>query len=983
MKKLFLTIFCSLCFVTFTKAQIQLQTTDLTGTYKYSTSVINPYGIHDPSVVWDTNTQMFYVYGSHYAGAKSKDLRNWTGISKYYKGSYDSANAYKAFQSCPTHTVKRCLPGSTTQEEVTLGSYDAGAFASIYASNGTAAWVSGCQWAPDIVYNPNSGKWNYYLSINGDNWASVIVLMTGDSPEGPFTYEGPVVFGGFNNQSYDINGTSKKVDYKNTDLEVVLGSLSSLPGRYNKGTSWGGFWPNCIDPCVFFDEDGEMWMSYGSWSGGIWLLKLDKNTGLRDYTYTYSGTSSSISAQQTSDAYFGKLIAGGAYVSGEGSYIQHIGDYYYLFISYGFYSPDGGYEMRVFRSSSPDGPYVDAKGTNAINTSYQMNYGPKAATNKGMRLYCSYDKWGTQTLGECAQGHNSACQDDLGRSFLVCHTKFTDHQTTGIAAHAMRAHQLFVNKLGWLCVAPFQFNGETITDADIASTQPWSATDIEGDYEILIHPYQMDYANYAVATPKNIHLAADGKVTGDYSGTWSVDEGTSYFQIKIANVIYNGVLTEQTIQGSTASYRNTTATAKALCFSGVCSTSSSSSCGVTIWGYKMQPPYAIAYNYQTYKSPYFSASSYRNISSNVELMFETEKNVTLTWTSSNPDVVSNTGKYDPPAEDTSLTLTARMESCNYYWESTFSSNAKAATEISGDATTGLIAYYNFDDKPTYNLYNESESASYNRATTASTVPTLGSDWSRFGQVVHQYAYDKGKNSYIRMPNPLVNQDIEGFTVSLWVKRNDNTDNLGTLWSFFNGITPSASGARLYMTGNPYLRFDDNAGDWFTVNDPEVATTTLISQGEWHLVTFTFSKDAGYTIYVDGSRKIYVSGSSNNKFSGSAEKANFDYSLVVDMVKSAKYFYLGMGSSDGGSADAYFDDLMIYNRELTREDVKALNTLINRVNDFSPEGVVSVPEIAADTHVSKVKEGIYDLFGRKVATPTHGIYIVNGKKVLYK
>ena len=62
------------------------------------------------------------------------------------------------------------------------------------------------------------------------------------------------------------------------------------------------------------------------------MLKLDKATGLRDYTCTYSGTASSVTSQQTSDAYFGKLIAGGAYVSGEGSYIQHIGDYYYLFM---------------------------------------------------------------------------------------------------------------------------------------------------------------------------------------------------------------------------------------------------------------------------------------------------------------------------------------------------------------------------------------------------------------------------------------------------------------------------------------------------------------------------------------------------------------------------------------------------------------------------------------------------------------------------
>ena len=44
---------------------------------------------------------------------------------------------------------------------------------------------------------------------------------------------------------------------------------------------------------------------------------------------------------------------------GRGSYIEHIGNHYYLFMSYGGLEPNGGYEMRVFRSSRPDGPYKD------------------------------------------------------------------------------------------------------------------------------------------------------------------------------------------------------------------------------------------------------------------------------------------------------------------------------------------------------------------------------------------------------------------------------------------------------------------------------------------------------------------------------------------------------------------------------------------------------------------------------------------------
>lgn len=990
MNKLFLTkltILANLALSLFplsANAQTQLTDADLTGTYKYATTSVKPYGIHDPSVVFDPKSGQFYVYGSHYAGAKTTNFRSWTGISNYYSGGINYNDAYKAFLSNPERTVKRCLPGSTTEEEVKFPSCDAGAFASIYSTAGKTEWVRGDQWAPDIVYNPVMKKWCYYLSINGDNWASVIVLMTGDSPEGPFKYQGPVVFGGFSNKSYTVGTASKKVNYKDTDLEIVLGTLSSIPGRYTSfpnNKQWGDFWPNCIDPCVFFDEEGEMWMSYGSWSGGIWMLKLDKNTGLRDYTTTYSGTSNTITTQQKSDAYFGKLIAGGAYVSGEGSYIQHIGNYYYLFMSYGFFSPDGGYEMRIFRSEKPTGPYVDASGNDAINTTYQMNYGPRSATNKGMRIFGAYSGWGTQTLGECAHGHNSACQDDKGRTFLVCHSKFVDNETKNNAAHAMRVHQLFLNKYGWLVAAPFVFNGETTTDETIATTQPFSAKDIEGDYHFLLHPYKMDYAKYATSTEKTIHLSADGKISGDYTGTWAyTDEGASYIKLTIGGVTYHGVVTEQTIQGSNASYGNTSSTAKALCFSAVCNTNGASNCGVQVWGYKMQPQYAIAYNYSNLKSSVLKVTNVSSVSKNVQLYDDTEENTILSWESSNPDVITNTGKYNPQEETVELTLTAKLESGNYYWTHDYSSRALAGKAIEGDQTTGLVAYYNFDQKPSVNFYDDTQRITYGRSGTAGTAPTLGSDYERFGNVVHQYFGAQGTNSYSRMPNPLAgNENLEGFSVSLWVKRNDSNQ-YDALWSFFNGISSSAKGARLFLTGNSYIGFNDDAGNWFDVNHPDTKTVNSIKVGEWHLVTFTYSKENGYMLYVDGSKYFSI----NLMYKGSAATAaDFDKDLVLNFVKSAEYFYLGLGSF-WGSADCYFDDLMIYNRELTSEDVKGLSILLNQVNQFDdPTAIESVTIDAADEAIPASKRGIYDLQGRKVANPSKGLYIINGKKQYVK
>lgn len=56
-------------------------------------------------------------------------------------------------------------------------------------------------------------------------------------------------------------------------------------------------------------------MGYGSWSGGIFMLKLNEENGLRDYEYTYDYEVNGVKTQPgsangrcTSDPYFGKRL---------------------------------------------------------------------------------------------------------------------------------------------------------------------------------------------------------------------------------------------------------------------------------------------------------------------------------------------------------------------------------------------------------------------------------------------------------------------------------------------------------------------------------------------------------------------------------------------------------------------------------------------------------------------------------------------------
>ena len=505
--------------------------------------------VHDPSIVWEPTSSTYYIFGSHRAVAKTTDLMSWSTVNPVVSTTAFSSPA-----------VKKVKKGGVE--------YDFAFNAESWSKRGSTSYdISGNLWAPDVIYNKAMKKWCMYMSVNGDKWYSSIVLLTADNIEGPYTYQAPVVISGFH------DGTS----YKDTDLEVVLGAQGSLPERYKMATSgsgnWGERWPNNIDPCVFYDEEGKLWMSYGSWSGGIWMLELDENTGLRDYDVNYELTGSGNGI--TIDPYFGKKIAGGYYVSGEASYIEYIGGWYFLFVTYGGLEAAGGYQMRVFRSEKPDGPYVDVRNTNAIFQSYKLNYGSTSNDKRGVNIFGAYSDWGNQVVGnwsERSQGHNSIIAAEDGRTYLVYHTRFQNRDE----AHEVRVHQVFQNKDGWLVAAPFEYTGDQVKSADITSTQQVPTSQIPGSYKLLIHDFNLDHSKKELAKPVSIEVNADGTITGSTTGTWSITEGTSYISIKLesSSYAYEGVMVYQTLEPTTD---------RVMAFTAV------NRNGVTIWGYCTDP----------------------------------------------------------------------------------------------------------------------------------------------------------------------------------------------------------------------------------------------------------------------------------------------------------------------------------------------------------------------------------------------------------
>jgi arabinan endo-1,5-alpha-L-arabinosidase len=102
---------------------------------------------------------------------------------------------------------------------------------------------------------------------------------------------------------------------------------------------------NTIDPSVMLDADGRLWMAFGSFWSGIKLIQLDPGTGRRlapDSPMCALAHASSI----------------------EAACLCHHDGFYYLLVDWGICCKgvDSTYNIRIGRSRTVTGPYVDKDG---------------------------------------------------------------------------------------------------------------------------------------------------------------------------------------------------------------------------------------------------------------------------------------------------------------------------------------------------------------------------------------------------------------------------------------------------------------------------------------------------------------------------------------------------------------------------------------------------------------------------------------------
>lgn len=304
-------------------------------------------------------------------------------------------------------------------------------------------------WAPYAIKVGDEYRVYYSLSSETPR-LSVIGLAVSDSPKGPFQERGLVV-------------TSKNDNTRQT---------------------------NAIDPTVIVGKDGRHWMYYGSAWDGIYIVELNPTTGL-------TVSSSDKGRRIAQRAFTGDRINGN--IEGPEVIYNEEFDMYYLFIAYDWLETK--YNVRVGRSSDPNGPFVDINGNdmNEEHDDMPMILAPYR--------FDGHSGWQGVSHPGVVKRDGSYYMAHQGRPgenrfYMVMHTR-----------------QIFWTEDGWPMVSSQRFAGEE--EAVVEESE------LIGEWEYMPYTYQVvpgyaeEQINPNFITSQTLTLSDNGTFNGDANNTWS------------------------------------------------------------------------------------------------------------------------------------------------------------------------------------------------------------------------------------------------------------------------------------------------------------------------------------------------------------------------------------------------------------------------------------------------------------------------------
>jgi arabinan endo-1,5-alpha-L-arabinosidase len=303
-------------------------------------------------------------------------------------------------------------------------------------------------WAPYII--KIGSEYRLYYSLSSSRFKlSATGLLVSDSPTGPFAERGLVV-------------TS------NTNIPMT----------------------NAIDPAVVVDQAGAHWMYYGSAFDGIYVMELNPATGL-------AKTANDKGFRIAERGFTGSRINGNIEAP-EVIFNEKTG-YYYLFLSYDWLETK--YNIRVGRSKSPTGPFLDYHGQD-------MN----EARDDIPMIVAPYQFQGHP--GWQGVAHNAVFRD--GDDYFIAHQGRPSSDRFYMIMHVRK---LFWTEDGWPLASPQRFAN---LDEEVVK-----AEDIVGNWEQIVLNYRVipGYADEQflpdLQRATDLVLNADGTIGTTAAHTWT------------------------------------------------------------------------------------------------------------------------------------------------------------------------------------------------------------------------------------------------------------------------------------------------------------------------------------------------------------------------------------------------------------------------------------------------------------------------------
>jgi arabinan endo-1,5-alpha-L-arabinosidase len=698
--------------------------------------------VHDPSIV--TSGDEIWAFGSHGASAHTTDLMSWQQNTVDLSQNADNA----LFDDIYTELAE------------------------------TFEWAqTSTLWAADVVQLPDGRFAMYYNACEGSSPRSALGLAVSDEVDGPYENQGILLKSGMSGESEN-------------------------PGE----TYDARLHPNTVDPDAFYDADGGLWMVYGSYSGGIFLLKMDAATG-----------------QPLPGQGYGTHLVGGNHSRIEAPTIQYDAEtgYYYLYLSFGGLGVTGGYDVRVARSTSVTGPYLDAQGNDMRDVKADptlplfddLSIQPYGVKLMGGHLFGRElgDPGTGAGIGYVSPGHTSWYEDpDTGRLFLVFHARFPG---TG-DLHEVRVHQMWMNADGWPVVSPMRYAGETagkVKRADVVGT--WQLVDMGKDITAT------------AAAASDVTLGRNGSITGAVEGSFTLT-GQHTATLTVDGVVYDGVFAPIWDPDLQAWSVGLTAVSDA---------------GVTLWGRKSVELTGAAAVDAVVDD--LSLGDTSAVTVDLDLPTSGTGGTTIAWTSSDESVVDAEGTVTRPGigePDAHVSLTATV------------TNGSASASVSFDVvvlarTPGVLAgAWSFDGS-----LAEAGGAWADALPTGARIDAPAAAPSAFvtdgvdGSALH---LDGG--SGVRLPDDLVQGS--SYSVSMWLRPEVLT---AYTTAFFAAASPT-SWVSLVPRGH------DGVGGstmlWSGTQWYDAGTGRTLPLGEWSHVAFVVD-DGAASVYVDGERRFQGTG----------------------------------------------------------------------------------------------------------------------------